>query len=229
MRNHLPLAAARFPYPLLTDITRVTHHGLTPPRRAPGAPVTPARAVREGVSEISPFDLSGVARLALRRPLAATTAPSGPLGPPSEDQLATLRDEVEKVVKAEVERYWAYSVIITSDADDPFRIGPSAWWHSIGKSQFPHVAPVARYFFAAMLSSAAIERVFSLAKFWVRDERGRLSDGHLDMCVFLAATFSGAFRGEDQREATDEVIYAGNPFASRQIVDDPAAASGATL
>lgn len=67
---------------------------------------------------------------------------------------------------------------------------PLMWWRTIGSTKYPYVEPIARKYFSALASSAQIERTFSNAKFWCRDERGRVSDDMLELLTILHSIIS---------------------------------------
>lgn len=147
---------------------------------------------------------------------------------------ATLRAAVMRQVDDELNRYWQLKPPASASTelrpDDDDQLEPLVYWRTRGRTEFPRVAEVARAFLSAQITSAMIERVFSIAKFWTRDERSCLGDASLNMCVFLAATFNKLFKGKNgpqQLDVTSEAIYRGNPFIAD--ADAPASASAAPL
>lgn len=67
---------------------------------------------------------------------------------------------------------------------------PLRWWRDTGSLLYPLLAPVARMCLAVLATSAPVERVFSRAKFWTRDERGGTGDDLVSECTSLGVQFS---------------------------------------
>jgi hypothetical protein len=76
-----------------------------------------------------------------------------------------------------------------TDAHGEFKFHPADWWFEKGRVNFPHIAPLARKYLIVVATSAGVERVFSEAKFWARDERALIGDEMLDVCVVLGSVF----------------------------------------
>lgn len=155
--------------------------------------------------------------------------------PRSVDTYDRLHAEINEKVTSELDLYFSSDIVVNTDDDDPFIIGPLQWWKLVGSRQFPHIAPIARDYFSAQVSSASVERLFSLAKYWVRDERSKLGDEALDMCLTLSAIFQGKIRcpsGPITSPETQALIFRDNPFPavptrlSGEAV--PSASGGAT-
>lgn len=67
---------------------------------------------------------------------------------------------------------------------------PLEFWSSRESRQFHLLAPVARMCLSILGTSAPIERGFSRAKFWTREERGGTGDDTVSECVSLGMKFS---------------------------------------
>jgi hypothetical protein len=70
-----------------------------------------------------------------------------------------------------------------------YRSDPLAFWRVEGRAAFPLLAPVARYCFSMLASSAAVERAFKCGKFVSRQERGNTGDDCVDILSVLAYTY----------------------------------------
>ena len=80
-------------------------------------------------------------------------------------------------VRAAWQFYWAMD---EADVDT----NALMWWKVNGQSsQLRFVAPIARKYMSALATSAVIERVFSRAKRWCRDEKGRMSAFNVEVCT----------------------------------------------
>lgn len=72
----------------------------------------------------------------------------------------------------------------------PLRSDPLLWWRDHGALEYDLLAPIARRYLSVLCTSADVERVFSCAKRYTRDERGRTSDSHVDMLTCLHRAFT---------------------------------------
>ena len=110
----------------------------------------------------------------------ASAGPSAAGGAATHVSDAELIASITKLVDKELDAFW----------DDKLRINveacPLQWWRDTGSGRYGYIAPVARGFFSCVTSSAQVERVFSKAKFWSRDEKGKISDHHLDICTCVS-------------------------------------------
>lgn len=98
---------------------------------------------------------------------------------------ATVETPLDVRAAAEFDRYVATMFPGLTSVDCPLR-----WWRETGQSMFPLLAPVARMCLSVLATSAPVERVFSRAKFWTRDERGGTGDDVVSECTSLGVLFS---------------------------------------
>ena len=82
-----------------------------------------------------------------------------------------------------------------------------AWWHTIGSADYRFVEPIARKYFSILGSTAAVERVFSNAKFWCRQERARIGDDLLEIVTMLSMLMCRA-------DFDASLIFRDNPYSS---------------
>jgi hypothetical protein len=128
------------------------------------------------------------------------------LGDSSEGALvrsSPLDDEIRHLARSNFLLYIRDQVRIEESAD------PLLWWKTVGSAKYQYVEPIARKYFSALASSAQIERTFSNAKFWCRDERGRISDDMLELLTILHSIIS-------QPDFDLATIFEDNPF--REVV-----------
>jgi hypothetical protein len=87
--------------------------------------------------------------------------------PPSEaaDEAVALEHEVQACMAAEVE---------------PMRTEVLYWWAKVGRNKYPHLSKLARQYLGCPASSAAAERVFSLAGRVFGDHNQNLTPQNLE-------------------------------------------------
>lgn len=89
---------------------------------------------------------------------------------------APNRDKVRVQTAAEMERFIKEAEPKTGTALD--------WWRR-HKNSYPLLARVARKYLTPLATSAIIERTFSKAKKWCKDQRSNISSKKMDMMVTL--------------------------------------------
>lgn len=107
----------------------------------------------------------------------------GPGTAKSQDSVNAAKAMDRVAIKAHVTslfaNYFVKAVSLGPDED------PLVWWSTVGSSIFHDISHMARKYLTPMASTAPVERTFSAAKFFVREERNRLSDETLDVVVSL--------------------------------------------
>jgi len=104
----------------------------------------------------------------------------------------------EELINAEFDRWLATPLLDVSPMTKPLM-----WWKRHGAVDFPLLAPAAQALLCVMATSADIERAFSRARFWTRDERGATGDDTVSMCVSLGLVFSK--KGTDLHELFERI------------------------
>lgn len=119
--------------------------------------------------------------------------------------LATAKSDAELLhdVRAEFNRFWSEEPL-NLDAD------PLLWWRQAKLNRrYPLIMAAARKYLTPVASSAMVERTFSAAKFWCRNERGRIGMDTLDAVAAVQAMLASS-SDEELMALVDLKV---NPFA----------------
>jgi hAT family C-terminal dimerisation region len=134
---------------------------------ASGVVTGPPGAFRQGIEY---FDES-----------SSDSAPSGTSESTEAFIFPTSDEELRRIAAEQLDAFRATEPKSTEDA--------LLWWKSTGTRLYWMLAPVARWCFSILASSAPVERIFKCAKYVTREERGRTGDELVDALAVLAYTF----------------------------------------
>jgi hAT family C-terminal dimerisation region len=157
---------------LHAEPTRIQHVGLSPPRKSQGPTQPAGQYIADSYINDSDDSNHGL----------SSASDDTVMAPPEESEVARLSVLIEAEIAHELDRFLSPSWAAQKHQD------PLAWWRVEGAAAYPRLAPVARRMFSILASSAVVERAFKCAKLLSRDERGRISDHHLDMMTVLSYT-----------------------------------------
>lgn len=102
---------------------------------------------------------------------------------------------VQERVRAELFEFLFDKSVSCTWAESPLKV-----WAALSTfpaCKFQGVARLARKYLMSMVSNAETERLFSTAKFFCRDERGRTSDDNVSMLTMLNAYFKSHAGGTE--------------------------------
>jgi hypothetical protein len=94
-------------------------------------------------------------------------------------QMPSTDDELRRIAEEQLDSF----------LKQPSKEDVLLWWKSTGSLKYWLLAPVARWCFSILASSAPVERNFKCAKYVTREERGRTGDELVDALAVLSYTF----------------------------------------
>lgn len=176
--------------------------GATEPRRAGSQGLSPEKAnfmTMQGRTSMTAFGF-----LALPDTGSKTGRSCGGDAHVPTAEAVPSEDSTESIKLLALMSWQAY---VQAQLREPAQVNPLVWWRDIGSMRYPYVEPIARRYASALATSAEVERTFSAAKFWCRDERALISDEHLEEMTILSSML---------REPAFDLrrVFEGNPYAT---------------
>lgn len=183
-----------------TDSGRLATLGLSPPRPKHGDQADAALSTLAPEPLQSTFHHPSMSYLSRIKRKASPT--SGTDFEAADVDVTPSVDAATLLSLNDVTRYFSadHGLELSPDPMVPFN-----WWRSVGRKQFPYVEPVARRFASMVGGNAQVERYFSTARRWSRDEHCNIGSDHLATCVRVGSVLG-------RPGFTLDSVYATNPY-----------------